>query len=244
MDFEELKKLAGQTSPASVSDIMHNDPHEHYMRGVHCQTKGRKMFGEVVTLRSLPIRVDIATELKEQTGGKRSLYPFERALELTKEDKVLVIDSSGYKFAAVSGDVKLSRLHHLKAEGFVTDGMVRDQEETAHSHYALYCAGFTPVAGTGKFLIGYDLQIPVTCGGVLVRPGDYVIGDASGVVVIPRDRAEDILNKALYKEKIKEFVKKVLAKENVNPGVHYPPTEEIRKRFAEEEGISVDDLPI
>ena len=239
--FEELKNLAMQTSSASISDAMWSDKHPHYMQGVLPQTEGKVMFGEAVTVRSLPYRPDLEEDVKAKYAD-RSKFPFEHALELSGEGKVMVVDASGYTNASIGGDVKFSRLHGNKGEGLVTDGALRDKSDMTNYHFALFCSGFTPRSGTGVFLYGYDLNVPVTCGGTLVKPGDYLFGDDDGVVVIPRDRAEQVLKRAVAKEKLDRFVREIIISEGRNPGEVYPIGDEIKKRFAEKEGISVEDI--
>ena len=94
MSTEELIALAAQTSPASVSDVMAKlgHHHQHEIAGVTAQTPERKLFAEAVTLRSLPMRGDLAEDVVEATGGDRLKQPFDMALEMTTAGKVLVVD--------------------------------------------------------------------------------------------------------------------------------------------------------
>ena len=241
--LRELRKLASQTSSASVADAMHEDPHRLHMAGVVCQTPDRPLFGEAVTLRSLPFRADLADELREEAGGKRSQFPFERALEFCTEGRVLVIDSSGWHATAVGGDTKFSRLMGLGGAGIVTDGAIRDQKEMDGFGYPIFCSGFTPIAGTGRALIGAQLNVPISCGRVLVRPGDFLIGDTTGVVVIPGERAREVLERSIRIEKLNAFVQELIVTEDVNPGEVYPATAEVKARFTKETGIEMERGP-
>ena len=76
----------------------------------------------------------------------------------------------------------------------------------------------------------------------LVRPGDYLFGDIDGVVVIPRNRAEEVLTRAASKEELDTFVKKIMKEEDLNPGEYYPISDLTRERFAQEKGISKEDI--
>jgi len=93
--YDELKKLADNTSTASVSDILAKLGHtyQHDMHGVTLQTPQKKLFGQAVTLRSLPTRPDLIADL-QKNAEDRIHMPFELALEATTSGKVLVIDSS------------------------------------------------------------------------------------------------------------------------------------------------------
>ncbi len=240
--FEDLKELALRTSSASISDAMGKDRHAHYMTDVLCQTPDKLMWGEAVTLRSLPARPDLVADVAARANKRRSEYPFEQALELCGPGRILVVDTSGYTHASIGGDVKLSRLHNLNAEGLVTDGSLRDKAGTTAYDFALFCSGFTPRSGTGTFLYGHDLNVPITCGGALVRPRDYLFGDSDGVVVIPRDRVEEVLARAASKEELDVFVKKIMKEEDLNPGEYYPISDLTRERFAQEKGISKEEI--
>ena len=239
--FEELKELAMKTSTASVADInaLGGARHAFYMSGVRCQSPGKKLFGEAVTLRSLPVRPDLVAAIDEEAGGMRVNYPFERALELSANGKVLVVDSSGYHDTAVGGGNRFLRLQSLQFGGLVTDGSVRDQDDLLSFDFPLFCTSFTPLPATGLTLIGADLNVPISCGKVLVRPGDFLLGDAAGVVVLPQDEAEDILRKAVEDEELNVFLQRLIVEEGLNPGDVYPPTPAIMERFAQKSGAPV-----
>ncbi len=237
--FEKLNELAMKTSTASVADInvMGGARHEFYMEGCRCQSPGKKLFGEAVTLRSLPVRPDLLAAVDEEAGGKRANYPFERALELSANGKVLVVDSSGYHDAAVGGGNRFARLQSLQSGGLVTDGSVRDQDDLLSFNFPLFCTSFTALPATGLKLIGTDLNVPVSCGKVLVRPGDFLLGDAAGVVVLPRDEAEEILTKAVMDEDLNVFLQRLILDEGQSPGDVYPPPPAIMERFVRAKSV-------
>lgn len=231
MDIKKLKEIAKHASTATIADIMHQEPYKFIMEGITPQTD-KVIFGEAVTLKSLPFRPDLAADIKEKAGVREN-FPFEQALELAADGKVLVIDASGYDYAAVGGDVKLSRLHNNGAAGLVTDGSVRDKEEIITFDYGLFCAGFTPMSGTNYFLVGAELNVPISCGKVLVRPGDFIFGDVNGIVVIPKGKVKEVIPRAAKKEALDTYIREKIAKDNVNPGKYYPPNEELKKEFEE-----------
>lgn len=230
-----------ECTSASIADV-YDPPHKMHMDGVRQQSE-RKVFGQAVTLRSLPQRGDLMADLGEVAGNKNSNWPFEKALGLTGPGKVLVIDASGYADAAVGGDVKFTGLQSNGAEGLVTDGSLRDHEGFSEFDFACFAAGWTPQSGTARHLIGTDLNVPVSCGRVLVRPGDYVFGDATGVVVIPEAEAEVVFKRAVLKERLNDYVKRRIMNDGVNPGDYYPAPPHIKQAFADEQGIAVEDVP-
>jgi len=229
MDMKELRKIALKASTATIADIMHHEPFKFIMEGPKPQTN-KVFFGEAVTLKSLPFRPDLAEDMKAEYGAREN-FPFEQALELAADGKVLVIDASGYDYAAVAGDVKLVRLHSNGSAGLVTDGSVRDKEIVTTYNFGLACAGFTPMAGTNHYLLGAKLNVPVSCGKVLVKPGDFIFGDENGTVVIPKEKTEEIIIKAAKKEAFDTYFREKIKKDNVNPGKYYPPNEELKMEF-------------
>lgn len=242
---QKYAKMAAMTSAASVSDALSRLglDYQHEMVGVRTQTPGQLLFGQAVTLRSLPTRPDLIEYLTQQAGGDRLKMPFDLAVEATTEGKVLVVDTSGQTHATIGGDTKYSRLVATKAAGLVTDGALRDQQDFVKFGFPFYCAGFSPRSGTRHYLFPSDFNVPVTCGGALVRPGDYLIGDNNGVVVIPEGQVEIVLKMGIMKEKMDKFVRKKIERDNVPGGLYYPPTEELLKEFAESVGLQREQLP-
>ncbi|NEP82151.1 MAG: hypothetical protein F6K39_30810 [Okeania sp. SIO3B3] len=224
-----LKELAQKVASPTICDMMHGEPHAFLMDGPLPQ-KDKSFFGEAVTLRSLPFRADLAQSIKDKYGAEEN-HPFGQALEMAADGKVLVIDTSGYTNAAVAGDVKLVRLHDNGAAGLVTDGRVRDKEGVTAYNFGLACSGFTPRVGTGFYLLGAEVNVPVAVGKVLVNPGDFIFGDQNGTVVIPKDKAEEVLTKAAKQGALEDYFRDKISKDNVNPARYYPPNDELRKEF-------------
>lgn len=246
MTFQELQALAEQASPASASDAMAKlgHHHQHEILGTRAQTPNKRLFAEAITLRSLPMRADLAEDAVEAAGGDPLKMAFDRAIEAATEQKVIVVDVSGWTGATIGGGTKYSRLVDTGARGVVTDGLMRDSDEILNYGYAVYCAGFSPRSGTRNFLYPYDFNVPITCGGALVRPGDYLIGDADGIVVLPRKWAAKILKMAVIKEKLDAFVKAKIQKEKIPSGTVYPPSEAVLQEFADHIGIDRTKLPL
>lgn len=113
------------------------------------------------------------------------------ALAEAREGDVIVVANDGYRATAVVGDLVAGMFRNRGAAAFVTDGLARDRVGIVETGLPTFAAGIVPnsPATNGPGIVG----APVTCGGVLVRPGDIVVGDADGVVVVPLDRAEEVL---------------------------------------------------
>lgn len=113
------------------------------------------------------------------------------ALALAKPGDVIVVDGGGYLGSALTGFLMASQAKHAKLSAFVIDGAVRDIDETCNSGFPVFAAGSNP-NGPTKAVIG-KVNWPVSVGGVAVNPGDLVLGDADGVVVVPREKAEGVV---------------------------------------------------
>ena len=112
-------------------------------------------------------------------------------------------------------------MHQLKAGGLVTDGGVRDSISLKEYGFPVYSASTTAKQGPGEFW-PWQVNDAIQCGGVLVRPGDVVVGDDDGVVVVPQSMVHEVIQIAREREEVEEVVKRQLEIENCSPGKYYP----------------------
>lgn len=112
------------------------------------------------------------------------------ALEAARPGDVIVIDAQGWLEAVMWGEIFSLMAAAKGVAGTVVDGAVRDVAEVIALGYPLFAAGITPAAGTGDQL--GEVNLPVQCGGVVVRPGDLIFGDRLGVVVVPPEELSDV----------------------------------------------------
>ncbi|WP_248930752.1 RraA family protein [Paenibacillus hamazuiensis] len=120
-----------------------------------------------------------------------------KAIREAKPGDVLVIDSKGETYRTVAGDFIIGLAQTLGIAGIVADGVIRDILATKALNYPVFCKGAT-VASSNKSGWG-EVNVPISCGGVSVRPGDIVVGDADGVVVVPQEKEQQILQQSLAK---------------------------------------------
>jgi 4-hydroxy-4-methyl-2-oxoglutarate aldolase len=116
------------------------------------------------------------------------------AIDLMQEGDVLVIDVGGYTRSAVGGFLMSRKMISKKVAGVVVDGAWRDHKEITEHRFPVFARAWTP-GGPHKDLPG-SVNMPLTCGGVVVRPGDVVVGDEDGLAVIPLESVNDVLEKA------------------------------------------------
>lgn len=116
-----------------------------------------------------------------------------KALDVAEPGDVVVIDAGGSAMNAVLGDIICTKAKHRKIAGFVVDGLVRDLPEVAELGFPVFARGTTPIGplhrGPG------EINYPVCCGGVVVNPGDVVVADPAGIVIIPQGIAAELLER-------------------------------------------------
>jgi regulator of RNase E activity RraA len=122
-----------------------------------------------------------------------------RAIRSARPGDVLVIDAKGSRYNTVAGDFTVGMAKMMGVAGIVADGSVRDSVGVRAVGLPVFCLGATIAVG-GKAGQG-EVNVPVSCGGVPVMPGDWILGDADGVTVIPQNAAERIIADAKEKER-------------------------------------------
>ncbi len=176
---EEIVSLLRSVSSSNISDAMHR---KGAMRGIHPLIPGKKIVGKAITV---------------QTFAGDWAKPVE-AIDLAGPGDVLVIYNGSNSIAPWGGLATLScKIRGI--EGVVVDGAVRDLQEIRPMDYPLFSSDVVPNAGDPKGM--GEINSEIVCGGQTVRPGDYIVGDDSGVVVIPKERAYEIARRAKEVEK-------------------------------------------
>ena len=201
-----------------------------FMRGVTAADPSMRLAAQAFTLRYLPKREDLT---KNQTPEQRRMRPQRQAIDHgIAAGQVLVIDARGDFSAGVVGDLLATRLKARGAAGVVTDGAFRDFSALGTLGLALFGGGS---AGSATPHGHYDVDYgrPIQCGGVTVLPGDVIVGDADGVVVVPYAMAEEIAREGQEREDFEEYLRDLIASgvplEEANP-----PTEQYRRAYQEQ----------
>lgn len=189
--------------------------------------KAPNMVGEAFTLRYIPARED----LNPITVFQDRAHPQRKAVEECPPGAVFVIDSRKDARAASAGSILVTRLMKRGVAGVVTDGGFRDSPEIAQLAIPAYHS--RPSAPTNLTVHqALDINVAVGCGDAPVWPGDVIVGDGEGVVVIPAHLADEIADEAVEMTAFEDFVtERVQAGQSIL-GL-YPPTEErSREAFA------------
>jgi regulator of RNase E activity RraA len=181
------------------------------------------MVGPAFTLRYIPARED----LNPIRVFEDRAHPQRAAVERCPPGAVFVVDSRRDARAASAGGILVTRLMKRGAAGVVTDGGFRDSPEIARMPFPAY--HHRPSAPTNLTLHqAIDIDVPIGCGDVAVWPGDVVVGDAEGVVVIPAAIADAIADEAVEMTAFEDFVIERVQDGQSILGL-YPPTDEANR---------------
>lgn len=186
----------------------------------------RRLVGRARTMRYLPTRPD----LREQIYAKRKQLNYVSAEEAQPGD-VLVFDAGGDTRSAVSGEITTVRFLARGGTGLIVDGALRDVPEIAGMPLQVYHRR-GQAAAVRPNLMSVDYQVPVRIGNVTIRPGDLLLGERHGVLVIPAALAEEVVDAALSKQDLESFQRKLLLEGRSIYGV-YPPDEKTLQEYEE-----------
>lgn len=186
------------------------------------------MVGVAYTLRYIPARED----LNPISIFKNEKHPQRVAVEECPEGSVLVFDSRKDARAASAGSILATRLMMRGVSGMVTDGGFRDSAEIANLDFSSYHSA--PSAPTNLTLHqAIDINVPIGCGDVAVFPGDIIVGDDDGVMVIPSNIAEEVADECLEMTLFEEFVMENVQKGKTIIGLYPLTNDSIKANFEE-----------
>ena len=186
--------------------------------------KRKRVAGEAFTLRFVPVREDLATP---ESWGKP--ISTRAAIEAMPEGCIAVVDAMGVRTAGIFGDILCARMAKRNVAALVSDGVVRDVAGVETTGLPVWCAGAAaPASVAGLTFVGWGE--PVGCGGVAVFPGDVVVCDGDGAVLIPQALAAGVAAEALEHERMEEWIMRQVADGAALPGL-YPMNAETRARY-------------
>lgn len=230
---ELLEQYRSVSNATVLGTLLKRGYNKTYMNGVHSLAPGRRLVGRAVTLRYLPSRPDLAARIATGAHGEGfNETPRWQALEALGPGDVFVGDAMGLSSVSTGGDVVFSRIVTQGAAGLVTDGGVRDGHKVIRYGYPVFAGGSTPTVGEPNIL-PYEVNAPVQCGGVLVWPGDVILGDDDGIVVLPAQLAEELLPECIEHDEIEQALLDYTQEHGISPRSLYPFNDETMKIYAE-----------
>jgi regulator of RNase E activity RraA len=222
--FETLRHV---TTATITGMLLKKGIRRSWMQGPMPLTgSGTRLVGPAFTLRFIPAREDVATPAS--WGNPISTRA---AIEEMPEGCVVVADAMGRTGAGIFGDILCARMVKRGVTALVTDGVVRDKAGVVKSGLPVWSAGVAAPASVHELtFVGWEQ--PVGCGGVAIFPGDVIVADDDGAVVIPRDLVAFVAEEGAENERYEAWVFGEVERGVKLPGL-YPANDEARARYAE-----------
>ena len=220
-----IDALSGVTTATLTTLLLKKGLRNVWMRGTRPLQPGQpRVVGRAFTLRFVPAREDLATP--ESWSSPTSTRA---AIEAMPAGCVAVADAAGCADAGIFGDILCARMRKLGVAGLVTDGVVRDGDGVKATRLPVWCQGIAaPPSVAGLTFVGW--QEPIGCGGVAVFPGDLVVADGDGAVLIPAALVEEMAAAGPEQERLEEWIMAEVEDGTALPGL-YPPNDETRARY-------------
>lgn len=206
--------------------------HSCFIDGVAANIPGSKIVGTAKTLRFVPFREDL---FRTHGGGYNAQ---KRAFDAVDEGEIIVIEARGDATTGTLGDILALRARARGAAGVVTDGGVRDFDAVAEIGLPVFSQGAHPSV-LGRKHVPWDSDITISCGGATVQPGDIIVSDSDGVIVIPPALAEQIADDTLAQEIEDAWIAEQVAAGHPVDGL-FPLNAEWRARYEAATGAGSD----
>ncbi|QZY51642.1 fumarylacetoacetate hydrolase family protein [Leucobacter tenebrionis] len=223
----EIRELLDGVAVATVSAALRKRGYvDIFIDGVHPNHEGDTILGTAKTLRFIPFRPDL---FKQYGGGFNAQ---KRAFDTVNEGEVLVVEARGIPSTGTVGDVLALRAQVRGAAGIVTDGGVRDFAAVQEFDIPVFSQGAHPSV-LGRRHVPWETDVTVACGGAAVQPGDIIMGDRDGVIVIPPFLLEEVAREAAAQEAADAWVAEQVAKGAPVDGL-FPMNAEWKARYEAE----------
>ncbi|MDO9501239.1 ribonuclease activity regulator RraA [Falsiroseomonas sp.] len=218
--------LLGVTTATLTTVLLKKGVRFCYIAGSRPLVPGptQRIVGPAFTLRFTPTREDLAT-----VDSWASPTSTRAAIEAMPEGAVAVADAMGSTAAGIFGDILCARMAKKGVAGLVTDGMVRDGAGVIGTGLPVFCQGYVAPASVAALnFVGW--QETIGCGGVTVVPGDIVVADQDGAVVIPAALLDAVVDAAVEQERLEAWIMVEVGKGVALPGL-YPANAETKARY-------------
>jgi regulator of RNase E activity RraA len=222
-----IAALKGIGSATATSELKRLGIRSAFIQGPVCMTPGVSIVGPALTLQFMPKREDLYSDA-EYVDPERQLH--RHVLYHTQPGDVVVVDARGDMTSGVFGEMMMTYFRGRGGIGVVIDGCIRDSARVKQLGLGLWLRGVTPNFHTQTNIFPFAVNVPIACGGVLVMPGDIIIADDDGAVVVPIALAPQVAEKATAHAEWEEFSRLKLA-EGGDLRKYYPLTEEARAEY-------------
>ncbi len=222
--IEGLATIGSATASGELSRLGIRDPH---LRGLTTWTPGKTVVGPALTLQFMPKREDVY-KVDEYADPELQLH--RHVLYHTQPGDVVVVDARGDMASGVFGEMMLTYFKGRGGQGVIVDGCIRDYPKAKSLGLGLWLRGVTPNFHTQTGIFPFAVNVPVACGGALVLPGDLIVADDDGAVVVPATLAPALLHVASVHAEWEDFARRRLA-EGGDLRTYYPLSERARAEF-------------
>ncbi len=226
MDKKIKATLEGISTATLTTVLLKMGLRNVWLRGAFPkQPEQKRVAGTAFTLRFVPAREDLATP-----ASWASPISTRAAIEAMEEGVICVADALGVTDAGIFGDILCARMAKRKVGALITDGVMRDMDGVLATGLPVWCAGAAaPASVAGLTFINW--QEPIACGGVAIFPGDAIVADGDGAVVIPQSMLAEVMTAAVEQEEQEAWVMTEIERGVPLPGL-YPPNDEAKARYA------------
>jgi regulator of RNase E activity RraA len=226
-DASLITALKGIGSATASGELKRLGIRNAFLQGPVCMTPGVSVAGPAITLQFMPKREDLYPDA-EYVNPERQLH--RHALYHTQPGDVVVVDARADMTSGVFGEMMLTFFHGRGGVGVVIDGCVRDSAPIKKLGLGLWLRGVTPNFHTQTNIFPFAVNVPIACGGVLVVPGDIIVADDDGAVVVPISLAPQLAAKASEHVEWEEFSRLKLA-EGGDLRTYYPLSDAARAEY-------------
>lgn len=230
---QELRaKLASVPTAGLSAQLRKRGINACVIDGVAANRPGLSLVGVAKTLRFVPGREDL---FKSHGNGYNAQ---KQAFDAVAEGEVIVIEARGETGSGTLGDILALRAKARGAAGVVTDGGVRDYDAVVEIGLPVFSRGAHPSV-LGRRHVPWDVDVTIACGGTTVQPGDIIVGDGDGVIVIPPALAQEVADAAFAQEAEDAWIAERVADGHPIDGL-FPMNAEWRARYEQERAAKVD----
>jgi regulator of RNase E activity RraA len=226
---ELIAGLAEIGSATAVGELYRLGIRDAQIRGPRSFTPGRSVVGPALTLQFMPKREDQYGQ-DEYMDPERQLH--RHVLYHTQPGDIVVVDARGDMGSGVFGEMMLTYFTGRGGAGVVIDGCIRDYPHAKDLGIGLWLRGTTPNFHTQTNIFPFAVNVPIACANALVMPGDIIVADDDGVVVVPISLAPELLKKASEHHEWEEFSRMRLA-QGGDLRKYYPLREDARAEYEE-----------
>jgi regulator of RNase E activity RraA len=222
--IEKLKKIGSATASGELKRLGIRNA---FIQGPVSMTPGVSVVGPAITLQFMPKREDLYPDA-EYVAPERQLH--RHALYHAQPGDIVVVDARGDLTSGVFGEMMMTYFKGRGGLGVVIDGAIRDSAEIKKLGLGLWLRGVTPNFHTQTNIFPFAVNVPVACGGVTVLPGDIIVADDDGAVVVPIALAPELAKKAGEHVEWEEFSRLKLS-EGGDLRKYYPLTDSARAEY-------------